>query len=181
MASGRCNAMRTMSRIPQPYTPTLWNLSHPRVLSPCPLSPIATGFLRANEGAPIPRSANIASNRMLIGKYWWDFSSSIRQSLFLSNVDGEDAFSIAIRSGIPMNYIYIHIYFLDVLGYIYIDRDFFDATLISLILINENRAQMVMKHKTVSIIPMKGMIQLLYKKLVTLLWKIVLNNFDFCH
>lgn len=123
------------------------------------ISPAIECWLENIDGTSHPASGNLSFS-----------PTSMEKMLFPSRYAQEFQWII-------YTYIYISSTFWD----IYIDRDFFDATLISLILINENRAQMVMKHKTVSIIPMKGMIQLLYKKLVTLLWKIVLNNFDFCH
>lgn len=140
MASGRCDAMRAMPRIPLPHTPTLWTLLRPRILPPCPLFPHRCGFSprergRTNTGVGVYRRQSNVDWKILMGL-------SIRRSLFLSNVDGEDAFSIAIRSGIPMNYIYI-IFLLPPKK----PKLSFDVTLVLLILIGEDHEYEVMRRR----------------------------------
>jgi len=76
MASGRRDAMHAMPRIPLPYTPTHRTLLRPRIV-PLSLHPLFTplDFLHENEAVP---SRIYRRNRMLIGKYWWDFPPGIR-------------------------------------------------------------------------------------------------------
>lgn len=107
MASGRRDAMRAMPHIPLPYTPTHRTLSRPHII-PRILPPAPVAFLRGNEAAPSRISPAIECWLENIDGTFHPVSAAgdlyLRLPFCVFDV-GEDAFSIAIRSGILVKYI----------------------------------------------------------------------------